>query len=81
MPNKFEIDNYMNILNSDVEKIKILSNIRFSHEGKKNNVRILGLKSRRFIYLLDKVPLLGGGLLKYFYYYLISQSYLKRLIN
>ncbi len=42
-----------------LSKIEILINVRYSEEGKKNNITILGLKSRYFYYKLSKIPILG----------------------
>lgn len=59
-PEEIEIVNYLNILNSNNDKIKILSNIRFSPEGKNKNVKILGLGRRKFLYSFEKIPFLGN---------------------
>jgi len=54
---------YLTLLHTgERTKLEILLSIRYSPEGKKNNVLILGAKKRYLKTLLYKVPVLGYGL-------------------
>lgn len=64
--------NYMKILS----KVEILINIRYSKEGRKNNVNILGLKKRYFFYKLINIPIIG-----YFISLIISFFLLPKIIK
>jgi len=54
-----EIDNYLNLLNIGRDKIDILLKVRFSVEGKNNNIDVLGLKKRRILRKLENINFLG----------------------
>ncbi len=45
--------------NGEHSKIEILTAIRFSKEGKSKNVKVLGIKKRRFIAMLYHIPVIG----------------------
>lgn len=59
-PSEHEFKHYLSLLQSGKKsKSEIISSIRYSKEGRENNVKLLGSKVRYFITLLYSVPLVG----------------------
>ncbi len=59
-PDAAGMQQYLHLLRTGVySKIEILIALRFSEEGKSKNVKILGIKKRRFIVKLYHMPIIG----------------------
>ena len=54
------LNHYVSQLKSKkLSKIEVLGHIRYSKEGRKNNVKVLGLLPRFLILKVDKIPIVG----------------------
>ncbi len=57
---KAGMDTFLRLLHSgEMSKIEILISIHLSKEGKEHNIQISGLKSRTFLFILYRKPIIG----------------------
>ena len=73
---------YFNLLKSGKKsKMEIVSLVRFSEEGKRKNVNLLGARKRYIITKLFSVPLMGNILKSIYYFYRLPQRTIQSEFN